>query len=90
MPTTRAMEAQFQTLLEKLTEMNANMGEMKSELTASMNANMGGMKSELTASINANMGELNTKLTNVNEQISANKEELKSDLKGIDDYGQEI
>ncbi|GFW99810.1 uncharacterized protein TNCV_3420391 [Trichonephila clavipes] len=41
MPTTRAMEAQFQTLLEKLTE-------MKSELTASMNANMGEMKSELT------------------------------------------
>ncbi|GFW20092.1 retrovirus-related Pol polyprotein from transposon 412 [Trichonephila clavipes] len=31
------------------------------------------------------MGELNTKLTNVNEQISANKEELKSDLKGIGD-----
>ncbi|GFT23816.1 gag-Pol polyprotein [Trichonephila clavipes] len=78
MPTTRAMEAQFQTLLEKLTEMNANMGEMKSELTASMNANMGEMKSELTASMNANMGELNNKLT-------ANKEELKSDLKGISD-----
>ncbi|GFW55657.1 retrovirus-related Pol polyprotein from transposon 412 [Trichonephila clavipes] len=92
MPTTRAMEAQFQTLLEKLSEMkseltasmNANMGEMKSELTASMNANMGEMKSDLT-SMNANMDELNTKLTNVNEQISANKEELKSDLKGIGD-----
>ncbi|GFX20787.1 gag-Pol polyprotein [Trichonephila clavipes] len=100
MPTTRAMEAQFQTLLEKLTEMksdltarmNANMGEMKSELTASMNANMGEMKSELTT----NIAEVNTKLTNVNEQISANmdelnnkltanKEELKSDLKGIGD-----
>ncbi|GFU43382.1 retrovirus-related Pol polyprotein from transposon 412 [Trichonephila clavipes] len=75
MPTTRAMEAQFQTLLEKL--------------TASMNANMGIMKSDLTASI----AEVNTKLTNVNEQISANmdelltanKEELKSDLKGIGD-----
>ncbi|GFU55532.1 gag-Pol polyprotein [Trichonephila clavipes] len=71
--------------------MNANMGEMKSELTG-MNANMGEMKSdltemksELTASMNANMDELNTKLTNVNEQISANKEELKSDLKGIGD-----
>ncbi|GFW09580.1 retrovirus-related Pol polyprotein from transposon 412 [Trichonephila clavipes] len=63
MPTTRAMEAQFQTLLEKLSEMNANMGEMKSELTASMNANM---------------GELNNKLT-------VNKEDLKSDLKGIGD-----
>ncbi|GFW77905.1 retrovirus-related Pol polyprotein from transposon 412 [Trichonephila clavipes] len=100
MPTTRAMEAQFQTLLEKLTAsmnanmgemkseltgMNANMGEMKSDLTASMNANMTEMKSELTASMNANMGELNTKLINVNEQISANKEELKSDLKGIGD-----
>ncbi|GFY10741.1 retrovirus-related Pol polyprotein from transposon 412 [Trichonephila clavipes] len=100
MPTTRAMEAQFQTLLEKLTEMksdwtasiNANMGEMKSELTASMNANMGEMKSELTT----NIAEVNTKLTKVNEQISANmdelnnkltanKEELKSDLKGIGD-----
>ncbi|GFT86770.1 hypothetical protein TNCV_2318921 [Trichonephila clavipes] len=46
------------------------------KLTASMNANMGEMKSELTG-MNANMGELNTKLTNVNEQISANKEELK-------------
>ncbi|GFS75830.1 retrovirus-related Pol polyprotein from transposon 297 [Trichonephila clavipes] len=85
MPTTRAMEAQFQTLLEKLTEMkseltasmNANMSEMKSDLT-SMNANMGEMKSELTASMNANMDELNNKLT-------ANKEELKSDLKGIGD-----
>ncbi|GFY33268.1 retrovirus-related Pol polyprotein from transposon 412 [Trichonephila clavipes] len=78
MPTTRAMKAQFQTLLEKLTaSMNANMGEMKSDLTE--------MKSELTASMNANMDELNTKLTNVNEQISANKEELKSDLKGIGD-----
>ncbi|GFV28487.1 gag-Pol polyprotein [Trichonephila clavipes] len=71
MPTTRAMEAQFQTLLEKLTE-------MKSDLTASMNANMGEMKSELTASMNANMGELNNKLT-------VNKEELKSYLKGIGD-----
>ncbi|GFX94259.1 retrovirus-related Pol polyprotein from transposon 412 [Trichonephila clavipes] len=62
---------------KKLTEMNANMGEMKSDLT-SMNANMGEMKSELTASMNANMDELNNKLT-------ANKEELKSDLKGIGD-----
>ncbi|GFS73666.1 hypothetical protein TNCV_2246881 [Trichonephila clavipes] len=70
MPTTRAMEAQFQILLEKLTE-------MKSDLT-SMNANMGEMKSELTASMSANMDELNNKLT-------ANKEELKSDLKGIGD-----
>ncbi|GFU09782.1 gag-Pol polyprotein [Trichonephila clavipes] len=85
MPTTRAMEAQFQTLLEKLTE-------MKSDLTTSMNANMGEMKLELTT----NIAEVNTKLTNVNEQISANmdelnnkltanKEELKSDLKGIGD-----
>ncbi|GFV88076.1 gag-Pol polyprotein [Trichonephila clavipes] len=71
MPTTRAMEAQFQTLLEKLTE-------MKSDLTASMNANMGEMKSELTASMNVNMGEMKSELT-------ANKEELKSDLKGIGD-----
>ncbi|GFS63195.1 gag-Pol polyprotein [Trichonephila clavipes] len=92
MPTTRAMEAQFQTLLEKLSE-------MKSELTASMNANMGEVNTKLTnvnEQISANMGEVNTKLTNVNEQISANmdelnnkltanKEELKSDLKGIGD-----
>ncbi|GFV34317.1 gag-Pol polyprotein [Trichonephila clavipes] len=62
----------------KLTaSMNANMGEMKSELTG-MNANMGEMKSdltemksELTASMNANMTEM--------------KSELKSDLKGIGD-----
>ncbi|GFT62502.1 retrovirus-related Pol polyprotein from transposon 412 [Trichonephila clavipes] len=87
MPTTRAMEAQFQTLLEKLTaSMNANMGEMKSDLTASMNANMGEMKSELTemkSELTTNIAEVNTKLTNVNEQISANKDELKSDLKDI-------
>ncbi|GFY18289.1 retrovirus-related Pol polyprotein from transposon 412 [Trichonephila clavipes] len=78
MPTTRAMEAQFQIFLEKLTaSMNANMGEMKSDLTASMNANMGEMKSELTG-MNANMGEMKSELI-------ANKEELKSDLKGIGD-----
>ncbi|GFT01527.1 hypothetical protein TNCV_270281 [Trichonephila clavipes] len=88
MPTTRAMEAQFQTLLEKLTaSMNANMGEMKSDLTASiakevntklnnnvneqMNANMGEMKSELTASMNANMGEMKSELT-----ASANMDEV--------------
>ncbi|GFX52168.1 gag-Pol polyprotein [Trichonephila clavipes] len=82
MPTTRAMEAQFQTLLEKL---NANMGEMKSELTASMNANMGEMKSELTASMNANMGEVNTKLTNVNEQISANMGEVNTKLTNVNE-----
>ncbi|GFX24071.1 hypothetical protein TNCV_2435641 [Trichonephila clavipes] len=76
MPTTRAMEAQFQTLLEKLSE-------MKSELTASMNANMGEMKSELTASMNANMGEVNTKLTNVNEQISANMGEVNTKLTNV-------
>ncbi|GFV78846.1 uncharacterized protein TNCV_4079461 [Trichonephila clavipes] len=78
-------EGPVQTLLEKLTE-------MKSDLTASMNANMGEMKSELTTNIaevntkltnvneqiSANMDELNNKLT-------ANKEELKSDLKGIGD-----
>ncbi|GFX41979.1 hypothetical protein TNCV_4515871 [Trichonephila clavipes] len=85
MPTTRAMEAQFQTLLEKLTEMksdltasmNANMGEMKSELTASMNANMGEMKSELTASMNANMGEMKSELT---ASMNANMGEMKSEL----------
>ncbi|GFT17265.1 retrovirus-related Pol polyprotein from transposon 412 [Trichonephila clavipes] len=82
---TASMNANMGEMKSDLTSMNANMGEMKSELTASMNANMGEMKSELTASMNANMDELNTKLTNVNEQISANKEELKSDLKGIGD-----
>ncbi|GFW31088.1 gag-Pol polyprotein [Trichonephila clavipes] len=72
------MEAQFQTLLEKLSE-------MKSELTASMNANMGEMKSELTASMNANMGEVNTKLTNVNEQISANMGEVNTKLTNVNE-----
>ncbi|GFX96770.1 gag-Pol polyprotein [Trichonephila clavipes] len=84
MPTTRAMEAQFQTLLEKLSEMkseltasmNANMGEMKSELTASMNANMGEMKSDLT-SMNANMGEMKSELT---ASMNANMGEMKSEL----------
>ncbi|GFX43624.1 retrovirus-related Pol polyprotein from transposon 412 [Trichonephila clavipes] len=93
MPTTRAMEAQFQTLLEKLTaSMNANMGEMKSELTG-MNANMGEMKSDLTASMNANMTEMkseltasmNANMTEMKSELTANKEELKSDLKGIGD-----
>ncbi|GFU33971.1 retrovirus-related Pol polyprotein from transposon 412 [Trichonephila clavipes] len=94
MPTTRAMEAQFQTFLEKLTaSMNVNMGEMKSDLTASMNANMGEMKSDLTASMNANMGEMkseltasmNANMTEMKSELTANKEELKSDLKGIGD-----
>ncbi|GFV39396.1 hypothetical protein TNCV_1230971 [Trichonephila clavipes] len=65
MPTTRAMEAQFQTLLEKLTEMNANMGEMKSDLT-SMNANMGEMKSELTA----NKEELKSDLKGIGDKLT--------------------
>ncbi|GFW97928.1 gag-Pol polyprotein [Trichonephila clavipes] len=86
MPTTRAMEAQFQTLLEKLTaSMNANMGEMKSELTG-MNANMGEMKSELTASMNASMTEMKSELTaSMNANMTEMKSELKSDLKGIGD-----
>ncbi|GFS91189.1 gag-Pol polyprotein [Trichonephila clavipes] len=59
MPTTRAMEAQFQTLLEKLTE-------MKSELTASMNANMGEMKSELTT----NKEELKSDLKGIDDKLT--------------------
>ncbi|GFW60203.1 retrovirus-related Pol polyprotein from transposon 412 [Trichonephila clavipes] len=67
MPTTRAMEAQFQTLLEKLTaSMNANMGEMKSDLTASMNANMTEMKSELTA----NKEELKSDLKGIGDKLT--------------------
>ncbi|GFT12795.1 retrovirus-related Pol polyprotein from transposon 412 [Trichonephila clavipes] len=77
MPTTRAMEAQFQTLLEKLTEMNANMGEMKSELTTNI-AEVNTKLTNVNEQISANMDELNNKLT-------ANKEELKSVLKGIGD-----
>ncbi|GFV40128.1 retrovirus-related Pol polyprotein from transposon 412 [Trichonephila clavipes] len=57
--------------------MNANMGEMKSDLTASMNANMGEMKSELTASMNANMGEMKSELT---ASMNANMTEMKSEL----------
>ncbi|GFX82107.1 retrovirus-related Pol polyprotein from transposon 412 [Trichonephila clavipes] len=56
--------------------MNANMGEMKSELTASMNANMGEMKSDLT-SMNANMGEMKSELT---ASMNANMGEMKSEL----------
>ncbi|GFU74543.1 gag-Pol polyprotein [Trichonephila clavipes] len=70
MPTTRAMEAQFQTLLEKLTE-------MKSELTTNI-AEVNTKLTNVNEQISANMDELNNKLT-------ANKEELKSDLKGIGD-----
>ncbi|GFX51262.1 gag-Pol polyprotein [Trichonephila clavipes] len=89
MPTTRAMEAQFQTLLEKLSEMkseltasmNANMGEMKSELTASMNANMGEMKSDLT-SMNANMGEMKSELT---ASMNANMDELNTKLTNVNE-----
>ncbi|GFV93472.1 CCHC-type domain-containing protein [Trichonephila clavipes] len=77
MPTTRAMEAQFQTLLEKLSEMNANMGEMKSGLTTNI-AEVNTKLTNVNEQISANMDELNNKLT-------ANKEELKSDLKGIGD-----
>ncbi|GFU65448.1 uncharacterized protein TNCV_633711 [Trichonephila clavipes] len=67
MPTTRAMESQFQTFLEKLTaSMNANMGEMKSELTASMNANMTEMKSELTA----NKEELKSDLKGIGDKLT--------------------
>ncbi|GFT33576.1 retrovirus-related Pol polyprotein from transposon 412 [Trichonephila clavipes] len=93
MPTTRAMEAQFQTLLEKLTaSMNGQHGRNEIGVDRQHECQYGRMKSDLTASI----AEVNTKLTNVNEQISANmdelnnkltanKEELKSDLKGIGD-----
>ncbi|GFW36094.1 gag-Pol polyprotein [Trichonephila clavipes] len=89
MPTTRAMEAQFQTLLEKLSEMkseltasmNANMGEKKSELTASMNANMGEMKSDLT-SMNANMGEMKSELT---ASMNANMDELNTKLTNVNE-----
>ncbi|GFX67703.1 CCHC-type domain-containing protein [Trichonephila clavipes] len=70
MPTTRAMEAQFLTLLEKLTE-------MKSELTTNI-AEVNTKLTNVNEQISANMDELNNKLT-------ANKEELKSDLKGIGD-----
>ncbi|GFV35202.1 gag-Pol polyprotein [Trichonephila clavipes] len=87
MPTTRAMEAQFQTLLEKLTaSMNANMGEVNTKLTnvnEQISANMGEVNTKLTnvnEQISANMGEVNTKLTNVNEQISANMDELNNKL----------
>ncbi|GFS99793.1 retrovirus-related Pol polyprotein from transposon 412 [Trichonephila clavipes] len=66
MPTTRAMEAQFQTLLEKLSEMNANMGEMKSELTASMNANMDELNNKLTA----NKEELKSDLKGIGDKLT--------------------
>ncbi|GFT73551.1 uncharacterized protein TNCV_4021531 [Trichonephila clavipes] len=60
------MEAQFQTLLEKLTEMNANMGGMKSELTASMNANMGELNNKLTA----NKEELKSDLKGIGDKLT--------------------
>ncbi|GFV88692.1 gag-Pol polyprotein [Trichonephila clavipes] len=57
--------------------MNANMGEMKSELTTNI-AEVNTKLTNVNEQISANMDELNNKLT-------ANKEELKSDLKGIGD-----
>ncbi|GFU78559.1 hypothetical protein TNCV_2301711 [Trichonephila clavipes] len=72
MPATRAMEAQFQTLLEKLTaSMNANMGEMKSELTG-MNANMGEMKSDLTemkSELKSDLKGIGDKLTTMDKKF---------------------
>ncbi|GFW27444.1 hypothetical protein TNCV_162891 [Trichonephila clavipes] len=59
MPTTRAMEAQFQTLLEKLTE-------MKSDLNASMNANMGELNNKLTA----NKEELKSDLKGIGDKLT--------------------
>ncbi|GFS77432.1 retrovirus-related Pol polyprotein from transposon 412 [Trichonephila clavipes] len=66
MPTTRAMEAQFQSLLEKLTE-------MKSELTASMNANMGELNTKLTnvnEQISANKEELKSDLKGIGDKLT--------------------
>ncbi|GFV82295.1 hypothetical protein TNCV_3442851 [Trichonephila clavipes] len=76
MPTTRAMEAQFQTLLGKLTEMNANMGEMKSELTASMNANLGEMKSELKSDLKG----IGDKLTTMDKKF----EEMEGRIESVE------
>ncbi|GFX33789.1 hypothetical protein TNCV_3961981 [Trichonephila clavipes] len=82
MPTTRAMEAQFQTLLEKLTaSMNANMGEMKSDLTASMNANMTEMKSELTANneeLKSDLKGIGDKLTTMDKKFEEMEEKEES------------
>ncbi|GFX76592.1 retrovirus-related Pol polyprotein from transposon 412 [Trichonephila clavipes] len=84
MPTTRAMEAQFQTLLEKLTaSMNANMGEMKSDLTASMNANMIEMKSELTANkeeLKSDLKGIGDKLTTLNKKF----EEMEGRIESVE------
>ncbi|GFV18921.1 uncharacterized protein TNCV_4758061 [Trichonephila clavipes] len=82
MPTTRAMEAQFQTLLEKLTEMNANMGKMKSDLT-SMNANMGEMKSELTANkeeLKSDLKDIGDKLTTMDKKF----EEMEGRIESVE------
>ncbi|GFW68508.1 retrovirus-related Pol polyprotein from transposon 412 [Trichonephila clavipes] len=76
MPTTRAMEAQFQTLLEKLTaSMNANMGEMKSELTG-MNANMTEMKSELKSDLKG----IGDKLTTMDKKF----EEMEGRIESVE------
>ncbi|GFY29299.1 gag-Pol polyprotein [Trichonephila clavipes] len=76
MPTTRAMEAQFQTLLEKLTaSMNANMGEMKSELTG-MNASMTEMKSELKSDLKG----IGDKLTTMDKKF----EEMEGRIESVE------
>ncbi|GFX65955.1 retrovirus-related Pol polyprotein from transposon 412 [Trichonephila clavipes] len=69
MPTTRAMEAQFQTLLEKLSEMNANMGEMKSELTTNI-AEVNTKLTNVNEQISANKEELKSDLKGIGDKLT--------------------
>ncbi|GFT65839.1 gag-Pol polyprotein [Trichonephila clavipes] len=69
MPTTRAMEAQFQTLLEKLTEMNANMGGMKSELTTNI-AEVNTKLTNVNEQISANKEELKSDLKGIGDKLT--------------------
>ncbi|GFX23533.1 gag-Pol polyprotein [Trichonephila clavipes] len=62
---------------------------MKSDLT-SMNANMGEMKSELTASMNANMDELNNKLTANKEELKSDLKGIGDKLTTMDKKFEEM
>ncbi|GFW58053.1 uncharacterized protein TNCV_2741991 [Trichonephila clavipes] len=69
MPTTRAMEAQFQTLLEKLTEMNANMGGIKSELTTNI-AEVNTKLTNVNEQISTNKEELKSDLKGIGDKLT--------------------
>ncbi|GFT20428.1 hypothetical protein TNCV_4964311 [Trichonephila clavipes] len=85
MPTTRAMEAQFKTLLEKLTEMNANMGGMKSELTTNI-AEVNTKLTNVNEQISTNKEELKSDLKGIGDKLTMDKkfEEMEGRIESVE------